>query len=509
MGIKHKLGRRAFSKGFDIAYGKMGKDRQKAVLDLFRMAQKYIDKTDVKIDYKKGEDWIMNEDGALMKYINRAVDNLDRNVLKTAALNFGYEAMFYGTKVMEDARKVQKCNVPWLILMDPTSACNLKCTGCWAAEYGHKLNLTLEQMDSMIKQGKKLGIHFYMYTGGEPLVRKDDLIKLCEMHPDCAFACFTNGTLVDEKFCKDLKRVGNMYLAISLEGFEDTNDARRGPGVFNKVMHAMDLLKENGCLFGTSVCYTSHNIDLLTSDEFIKMEIEKGVQFSMYFHYMPVGNDASPELLPTKEQREYMYHKLREVRNMTDGDGLFAFDFQNDGEFVGGCIAGGRNYFHINANGDAEPCVFIHYSNMNIKDHTLLEILHSPLFMAYHNNQPFNDNHLRPCPMLENPDMLVKMVHESGAKSTDLESPETVEHLCDKCKEYAANWAPEADRIWEESGRAEQQRQKKAAEARAAGQPGPSTKVKTDVKAATKASAEAKAKADADADAAEKKAVNQ
>ena len=159
-----------------------------------------------------------------------------------------------------------------------------------------------------------------------------------------------------------------------------------------------------------------------------------------------------------------MYHKLRDVRNMTDGDGLFAFDFQNDGEFVGGCIAGGRNYFHVNANGDAEPCVFIHYSNMNIKENTLLEILHSPIFMAYHNNQPFNDNHLRPCPMLENPDMLVKMVHESGAKSTDLESPESVEHLCDKCKDYATCWAPEAEKLWEESGRAEQQRQKKAAE---------------------------------------------
>jgi hypothetical protein len=58
--LKHKLGRKAFAKGFDVAYGKMGKDRQKAVLDLFRMAQKYINKTEVKVDFKKGEDWIMN-----------------------------------------------------------------------------------------------------------------------------------------------------------------------------------------------------------------------------------------------------------------------------------------------------------------------------------------------------------------------------------------------------------------------------------------------------------------
>ena len=123
-------------------------------------------------------------------------------------------------------------------------------------------------------------------------------------------------------------------------------------------------------------------------------------------------------------------------------------EVQNDGEFVGGCIAGGRNYFHINSAGDAEPCVFIHYSNANIHDQSILEILHSPLFMAYHNGQPFNKNHLRPCPMLENPELLQKMVHETGAHSTDLQSPESVEHLCEKCKSYAANWQPTADEIW-------------------------------------------------------------
>lgn len=93
-----------------------------------------------------------------------------------------------------------------------------------------------------------------------------------------------------------------------------------------------------------------------------------------------------------------------------------------------------ENYFHINSAGDAEPCVFIHYSNTNIHDNSILEMLQSPLFMAYHDGQPFNHNHLRPCPMLENPELLQKMVHETGAHSTDLESPESVEHLCDKCK---------------------------------------------------------------------------
>ena len=123
-------------------------------------------------------------------------------------------------------------------------------------------------------------------------------------------------------------------------------------------------------------------------------------------------------------------------------------DFQNDAEYVGGCIAGGRNYLHINAAGDVEPCVFIHYSNVNIHECSLLEALKSPIFMAYHDGQPFNKNMLRPCPMLENPEILQHMVHETGAHSTDLQSPESVEHLCGKCAEYAKNWDERAQELW-------------------------------------------------------------
>ena len=292
-------------------------------------------------------------------------------------------------------------------------------------------------MDNVITQGKELGIYFYMFTGGEPLVRKADIIKLCEKHNDCAFLAYTNGTLVDEAFCEQMQKVGNLYLAISLEGFAEVNDLRRGNGVFGKVMNAMSLLKQHGLIFGTSICYTSKNIETVTSDEFVDLLVENGSRYALYFHYMPVGNEADVSLLPSVEQRKYMYTRVREIRNMKHGKGLFTMDFQNDGEFVGGCIAGGRNYFHINANGDAEPCVFIHYSGANIRENTLLECLKQPLFMAYRDNQPFNNNQLRPCPMLENPEILQRIVKETGAKSTDLQSPETVEHLCAKCHEYA------------------------------------------------------------------------
>lgn len=449
--IGHSAARLAASKAFDVVLKNVDKNREKEVCKLIDLMEKYMSDEKLDVNYDRAREMVNNKDGSLNKYINRVLDEVDPKVLKTMALNLGFESFLYGTKTIRKMRVKYDCNVPWLILMDPTSACNLHCTGCWAAEYGNKLNLTFEEMDNVVKQGKELGVYFYMFTGGEPLVRKADLIRLCEKHNDCAFLSFTNGTLVDQAFCDELKRIGNLYLAISLEGFSEVNDLRRGNGVFGKVMNAMDLLKQNGLVFGTSICYTSKNCEAVTSEEFVDLMIEKGCRYAMYFHYMPVGNDASLELLPSPEQRTYIKDRIREIRNMTTGKGIFTMDFQNDGEFVGGCIAGGRNYFHINANGDAEPCVFIHYSGANIRTHSLLEILKQPLFMAYHDNQPFNDNHLRPCPMLENPEILQKMVRETGAKSTDLQSPESAEHLCGKCEEYARKWKPCAEKLWEET----------------------------------------------------------
>ena len=286
---------------------------------------------------------MLQDDGsALSQYLNRALDEIDPNVLKTTLLNFGFEAMLNGTMTIRKMREVHQCNIPWLILMDPTSACNLHCTGCWAAEYGNKLNLSYDELASVVRQGRELGVYFYMLTGGEPLVRKKDIIRLCGEFSDCQFLAFTNGTLVDQAFCDEMKRVGNLMLAISLEGEPEVNDLRRGQGVYGKVMYAMSLLKANGLIFGTSICYTSSNCMSVTSPEFVKLMVEKGCRYAMYFHYMPVGNEASVDLMPSPEQRMYIKDRIRHIRRLKDGEGLFTMDFQNDGEYEGGSNAGGR-----------------------------------------------------------------------------------------------------------------------------------------------------------------------
>ncbi|NLK16533.1 MAG: radical SAM protein [Bacteroidales bacterium] len=374
--------------------------------------------------------------------------DIDRDVFKVFFENFIVNTSLAASNQQVKSRQKHGCNIPWAILMDLTSACNLKCMGCWAADYGQKLNLKYEELDDIIRQGNELGTYMYIYSGGEPLVRKDDIIRLCEAHPDCMFLAFTNGTLIDEKFADEMLRVKNFIPAISIEGFEEATDYRRGEGTYRKIKNAMRILKEKKLPFGASCCYTSKNIDSLSSEEYIDMLVEAGAKFAWFFHYMPIGNTAVPELLPLPEQREVMYRKIREYRKTKP---IFTIDFQNDGEYIKGCIAGGRSYLHINANGDIEPCAFIHYADSNIRTHTLLEAYKRPLFMAYKEGQPFNDNMLRPCPMLENPECLCNMVKNSGAYSTDMQSPENIDDLYTKCKPYANRWAPKADKLWEAS----------------------------------------------------------
>ena len=391
---------------------------------------------------------LQNHENNWYKLTKSLWTDIDNGVRKKVFENFLINAGVIGTKREDKLMARHGCNIPWAILLDPTSACNLHCTGCWAAEYGNKMNMKFETMDSIINQGKDLGVYFYLYSGGEPLVRKNDIIRLCEKHSECIFLAFTNGTLIDEAFADEMLRVQNFAPAISVEGFEDETDARRGKGTFQAVVKAMEILKTKKLPFGISCCYTSHNTEIIGSEEFFDDMIERGAKFAWFFTYIPIGAGAVTELMASAEQREFMYHRLRYLRSIKP---IFTLDFWNDGHYSQGCIAGGRRYLHINANGDIEPCAFIHYSDSSIYEKTILEALKSPLFMQYRKNQPFNQNHLRPCPLLDNQGHLADMVDRSGAKSTDLKNPEDVHDLCVKCKEAADKWEVTAERLWNDS----------------------------------------------------------
>lgn len=445
MNIKDKASAFVLEKAFGYIAGNPKENLPKLM--------KWADDFDIAGNWKSQREFfrtiVDNTENTWYQYIMSLYNDIDSKVLQATFKNFLINAGMLGFPKQRRMEEKLDCNIPWAILMDPTSACNLSCTGCWAAEYGNKLNMTYEELDGIINQGNELGTYFFLYSGGEPLVRKVDLIRLCEAHPDCQFTAFTNGTLIDEAFADEMLRVKNFIPAISVEGFEQDTDFRRGGGTFKKVERAMKILKDKKLPFGISCCYTSKNVEMIGSEEYFDQMIAWGAKFCWFFTYMPIGNEAVPELMVTAKQREFMYHQIRKFRETKP---IFTLDFWNDGEYSGGCLAGGRRYLHINANGDMEPCAFIHYSDSNIREKTLSEALQSPLFKAYRKGQPFNENHLRPCPLLDNPADLPRMVEESGAHSTDLQDPENVHNLAAKCHNAAGSWAGAADKIWECSG---------------------------------------------------------
>ncbi len=443
--IKNKAIEIAIKQGLE----KIKEDPDKNLPKLIEIVKKFDKDNMWENKYEFLEKISKDKDNNWNKYIRNILEDIDDDIIEKFICNFIVNAAIKGISRNHEIKEKEGCPAPWAIVMDPTTACNMKCTGCWAADYGKSLNLGFDLMDRIVTEGKEIGCYWYLFTGGEPLVKKDEVLRLCEKHNDCIFVAFTNATLIDEEFAEKVAEVGNLSFSISVEGTEETTDSRRGKGAYQKVMKAMDLLKEHEILFGFSTCATSVNCDYVMSEEYLDKMIEKGCKYGWYFNYMPVGCGAETDLLTTPEQREKMYYKLGEYRKTKP---IFTIDFWNDGRFVNGCIAGGKHYMHINANGDVEPCVFIHYSNANIKDMSLLETLKQPIFKEYQKNQPFSDNLLRPCPLLDNEGKLAEMVHRCGAKSTDLAHPENVDDLCAKCHDIARDWKCTADKLWQKEG---------------------------------------------------------
>lgn len=367
-------------------------------------------------------------------------------MLRHIVVNWAYHGYLQGIKKREKVAERLGFTPPSFILLDPTEACNLRCKGCWAGKY-EVHTLPWETVDRIISEAKELGIRWIVLSGGEPLAYKH-LFDMLEKHQDVMFMAYTNGTLIDDKVADRLAELGNFSPSISLEGFEEETDWRRGPGVYQKVMAAMDRLRERGLIFGASVTVTSRNVKDLFSDAFIDHLIEKGVVYVWSFHYIPIGRDPDLSLMVTPEQRAWLYRRVRELRKTKP---ILIADFWNDGEVVGGCIAGGRHYVHINANGDVEPCAFAHFATANIKEMSLADALRSPLFAAYRARQPFHPNLIAPCPIIDHPQALRAMVAESGARPTHEGADNVLQpEVAARLDERAAAWLAQAEELWAE-----------------------------------------------------------
>lgn len=379
-------------------------------------------------------------DERIMQQIKRLCSN--QRMLHKFISNWVLNAVLLGGPRRNALMQRLGIHIPSLILVDPTSTCNLRCKGCWAGEYRKTDRLEPELLDRILNEAKELGIYWIVFSGGEPFAYPE-LLSVVARHPDLGFMAYTNGTLIDDRVADRLAELGNFSPAISLEGWREETDGRRGQGVFDKVMAAMDRLRARGVFFGASLTVTRHNVETLFSDEFMDFLVDKGAVYVWSFHYIPIGRGPDLSLMITPKQRAWLVKRVAEIR-MTKP--ILVADFWNDGHFTGGCIAGGRMYFHINAAGEVEPCAFVHFATDNIREKSLKEVLASPLFRAYQERQPFNANHYAPCPIIDAPAALRSIVAETGAHPTH---PGAADVLTGTTAAFldrrSAEWLKEAD----------------------------------------------------------------
>ncbi len=356
-----------------------------------------------KESYREKIRWIrylFQTDHPSLAIARRVLEETNPHHRKKILSNFIVNQLLVGTNQRKAFETEKGFYPPDAMLLSPTMRCNLHCYGCYASNYSAKEDLPYSLMDRLVGECKEMGIYLILITGGEPFLRKD-LFDLFEKYSDCLFQVYTNGSLIDEKMIQRFVALGNVVPAISLEGFEKETDERRGKGQFEHLTHVMDGLREAGLFFAVSTTQTSRNTEVLTSDSFIDFLVEKGCILMWNFHYIPIGRDPDLRLMATPEQRNRMRERLIHFRATKP---MLFVDFWNDGCLTQGCIAAGRKYFHINANGDVEPCVFCHFASDNVKEKSLVEALNSPLFREIRSRQPLSENFFRPCLLIDHPE---------------------------------------------------------------------------------------------------------
>ena len=446
MAIKDFIWKKAIVFSMNIA----SRLSDKNLIRLTNIAEKIVYQRDKKAIQIVREKWKQKHPST--KLARRILKELNKKCRSKVGENLFVNSLFIGARQRHRFMKTWGYKPPMLMVISPTMRCNLLCKGCYAGEYTKKEDLDFKTVDRVISEAKKLGTYFITISGGEPYVWPD-LLRLFKKHSDVYFQTYTNGTLITKELAKKLAKLGNVAPAISVEGFEEETDARRGKGTFKKVMQAMDNLKEAGVMFGFSATPTRSNSDLLASNEFLDFYINKGCYFGWYFQYIPIGLKPDANMMATPEQRKKLYEWLRKIRNKKP---IFIGDFWNDGGYVGGCMAGGgcnynsTGYLHITCNGNVEPCVFTHFAIDNIKNKSLVEVLNSPFFTDIRNRKPYSKNLLRPCMIIDNPEVLRELVDKYGAKPNHpgadsvVKDPKIVKHL-DK---YSKEWKEISDELW-------------------------------------------------------------
>jgi len=304
----------------------------------------------------------------------------------------------------------QGIHVPPIVIFSITHKCNLNCKGCYEKSIRPpaKKELTDKQIRDIIKQAHELGISFVVAAGGEPFIRQD-FFNITKDYQDIIFVIFTNGLLLNEENIKKIKKQKNVVPLISLEGCEEETDEKRGKGVYTRLENTMKKLKKQDLFFGTSLTLTKSNFETITSETFIQNLINLGCKFFLFVEYNPI-KPGTESWMVTQAQREKTMDIMRSFRQKWSA--LF-ISVPGDEDEIGGCLAAGRGFIHISAEGDVEPCPFAPYSDMNLNNVSLKDALNSDFLKKIRENHAQIHGNSGSCALWEKRELVQSLLKET------------------------------------------------------------------------------------------------
>ncbi|MBQ3390192.1 MAG: radical SAM protein [Firmicutes bacterium] len=345
----------------------------------------------------------------LQEYMTKGVERFVSDALKAtlkdpkkSAFLLRFAAASKSASVKRKKAEAEGEHIPPFLIASITAECNLNCAGCYAAcnmlpEQENVLPLGKEEWLRIFGEAEELGISFILLAGGEPMLRLD-VIEAAGQNANILFPVFTNGTFLDEKYLSLFERCPNLIPVLSIEGEREVTDLRRGEGIYDRLMSNMEKLQARGLAFGASVTVTTENLREVTSDTFLKKLARRGCRAVVFVEYVPVTAESS-ELAPGNAEREYLQGEVGRLRKGMPE--MVFISFPGDEKSSGGCVAAGRGFFHINPYGGAEPCPFSPFSDVNLRELSLKEAMHSPLFAALRNGNLLTEGHDGGCVLYE------------------------------------------------------------------------------------------------------------
>jgi len=353
---------------------------------------------------------------------------------------------------------------PGFMVISPAKRCNLHCRGCYANSARERDQLDYDIFTRVIEEMRKLwGARFVVVSGGEPMMYRwngKGIMDIYKENPDSLFLMYTNGTMINDEVALKFHEAGNITPAISVEGMKEVTERRRGTGVFEKIKRAMEVLKKYNVLFGISITVTKDNAEEIVSDEFIDYYFDElGAGYAWVFHYMPIGRDVDPDLIPTPDQRVMLWEKSWDIVKKRK---IMYVDFWNHGPVTDGCISAGRpgGYFYIDWQAKVYPCVFFPYAATTMNEiydsgGDLNDLINLPLHSRIRNWQ-FKywkeGDLLRPCPIRDHYRLAKKFVLEAKAMPADEGTAEIIRDPVyeKKMDRYDRELAKRTTPIWEE-----------------------------------------------------------